>query len=290
MSVPATAVWIGGIACTPDGAVYVQMVDGATSANPTFTGTADFSTADRIKGGVRVILDSGIPLIKASSGSIGNNGALTALTALPFTYASAYIHVPAGAIAAGVPASADWYYVTMSSTQAGTIYNNTLSANLNARGEPTIPATPTAFVTTGPGAFTGSTSEVFPLSAAIPAGAMSVSGQIVVRCEVAQTNNANAKSLRLRMTGTGGTAMATLSLASFAGHRAHIVVQNRGAAAVQYAGGIAPPYSAGGGVVVSAPVQAAIDTSAATTAVLSLEGVTATDNIVVESCVFELVG
>lgn len=37
MSVPATAVYNGGIACTPDGAVYVQHTDGATMANPTFT-------------------------------------------------------------------------------------------------------------------------------------------------------------------------------------------------------------------------------------------------------------
>jgi hypothetical protein len=42
MAVPATAVYIGGLACTPDGAMYVQMVDGATQANPTFTGVAKF--------------------------------------------------------------------------------------------------------------------------------------------------------------------------------------------------------------------------------------------------------
>jgi hypothetical protein len=43
MAVPATAVYRGGFALTPDGALYVQMVDGATSANPTFTGVSKFA-------------------------------------------------------------------------------------------------------------------------------------------------------------------------------------------------------------------------------------------------------
>lgn len=78
MSVPATAVYNGGIATTPDGAVYVQHTDGATQANPTFTGT----------GG------SGYPIILAQSWAAVSGAADTNENTL------ATITVPANAMGA----------------------------------------------------------------------------------------------------------------------------------------------------------------------------------------------
>lgn len=50
---------------------------------------------------------TGIPFIVAPTGTMGNNGAVTMGTALPTTYSGgAWIWYPAGAVAAGTPASA----------------------------------------------------------------------------------------------------------------------------------------------------------------------------------------
>src|SRR6185369_17004034 len=46
-----------------------------------------------------------IPIIIAPTGTMANNGAVTLGTALGTTYANCYLVVPAGAIAAGVPAA-----------------------------------------------------------------------------------------------------------------------------------------------------------------------------------------
>src|ERR1700693_852831 len=95
------------------------------------------------------VIQNAIPMILPSSGTIGNNGALSALTALPTIYANAYLYFPAGAIVAG--SLAGLYYCIMSSTTAGTIYNNTYDTTLGVM--PTIPANPVPFVTPGPGAY-----------------------------------------------------------------------------------------------------------------------------------------
>jgi hypothetical protein len=95
------------------------------------------------------------PMIYIGGGfTINNNGAFTLTTALTRSYLHSYMYFDANRIAAGVPAG--WYYVTMSSTSAGTIFNNVYTS-----GNATIPTTPVPFVTTGAGA--GSN----PLSTAI---------------------------------------------------------------------------------------------------------------------------
>ena len=92
------------------------------------------------------LCQTGIPLILVSSGNIGNNGALTAITTLPATYSQGcYMWFKTNSISAATPAG--WYYVVMTSGTAGTIYNNTYTS-----GVPLQPAVLTAFVTTGPGA------------------------------------------------------------------------------------------------------------------------------------------
>src|ERR1043165_8686523 len=119
-------------------------VDNSTSGRTDCTSTAPVGLST-----------SGIPFIKASSGTMGNNCAISAMTALPRTFSGgAYLWLPAGAIAAGVPAAASWYWFVASSTTAGTCYNSTYTS-----GTPTA-GTLTAFSTTGPGAFTGSASAM----------------------------------------------------------------------------------------------------------------------------------
>src|SRR5579859_1785192 len=96
---------------------------------------------------------NGIPFIVANTGTMGNNGALTLGTALPSTYANAYVYLPANAISAG--SAAGWYFCQFSSTTVGTVFNNTYSS-----GTPQIPAALVSFATTGPGAYTGVTTQI----------------------------------------------------------------------------------------------------------------------------------
>lgn len=99
------------------------------------------------------VVGSGVPFIIANTGTMGNNGALTLGTALPTTYANAYVYLPAGAIVVG--SAAGWYYTQFSSTTVGVVFNNTYAAGTQPVLLPTVSLVP--FVTTGPGAYTGAT-------------------------------------------------------------------------------------------------------------------------------------
>jgi hypothetical protein len=115
---------------------------------------------------------------------MGNNGALSAITAVSTTYAKAYVYLPASAISTG--SAAGWYYAVFSSTTAATIYNDTYTS-----GAPTVPSSPAAFATTGPGAFTQTTGAYIPGPQVVLAGnALSTSGNL--RFEIQETNNNSA--------------------------------------------------------------------------------------------------
>ena len=133
------------------------------------------------------------PMILPSSGTIGNNGALSGLTALHGTYDSCYMYFPENAIAAGV--AAGLYYCAMSSTTAGTIYNNTYTS-----GAPTIPASPTAFSTTGPGAYTQTTgSFITVLSVTVPGNSMGINGGLDSQVALSNNNSAGVKTFQIKL-------------------------------------------------------------------------------------------
>ena len=124
--------------------------------------------------GCVMLFNTAIPVGLPGGGSIGNNGALTLTTALQTTYSSIYLYFPANAISAG--SAAGIYYVVMSSTTAGTIYNNTYTGE-----RPTVPSSPTAFSTTGPGAYTQTVgSDITMYSVTIKGGTMGLDGCISV--------------------------------------------------------------------------------------------------------------
>ena len=217
------------------------------------------------------LLETSIPVILPSSGSIGNNGALSGLTALPSTYASCYMYFPANAIAAGV--SAGLYYVVMSSTTAGTIYNNTYTS-----GTPTIPASPTAFSTTGPGAYTQTTaSDITLISRTVPGNAMGLSGKISAEVQAeTQANNANAKTLKIKFGSTN--LVSTTALTSSLSVQVLGVIRNRGVAnkQVNHPAGSAP-FGAIGAVSTLSSIDTTVDQALTVTAQLA----TATDAIII---------
>jgi hypothetical protein len=244
--------------------------------SPTITGAVTSTGATGIP---TVLSVNGIPFIKPASGTMGNNGAFTNGTALPLTYAGgAWCWFAADQIAAGV--GAGWYWSVWSSTTAATIYNNTYSA-----GQPVV-GTTTAFVTTGPGAITGVTAEVFGPTITIPAASITTNGGLRLDAFTEQTSNANVKTIRFRASGSGGTAFASWVLTSRATGALSMTLMTRGAAARNYA----QSYGFGDNNALSQVVTAGtVDFSASTTGVLSVQGATATDNIVIEAYTMELV-
>jgi hypothetical protein len=171
-------------------------------------------------------VSSGLPLIYAGSGSMANNGALTLTTALTFAYPNAYVYLPTNAISAG--SAAGWYYAVFSSTTVATVYNNTY---VPAAGTiPTIPATPTAFVTVGPGAYVGGSAEIDVFIAGFPGGSMGNNGYLEVHSVSTFTNTASAKLATIRWgAGSGvGSIIANPGLASNTSMNDFRRVWNRG--------------------------------------------------------------
>lgn len=225
-----------------------------------------------------ILARSSIPFISVSSGSMGNNGALTGITALSVTYAQCYLFLPANAISAG--SAAGWYYAQMSSTTAGTVFNNTYTT-----GVPTVPSVPTAFATTGPGAFTGDTTEQ-GVTIPVPANALGPNGVLVSEAYLIHNSNANAKTIRHRYDGAAGTNFFSGNGASATGSKTYSYIRNRSATNSQFGWG--DGFNSASGSYGIVPQYTAIDTSVATNLVLTMQKATATDNIVLESFLLQL--
>lgn len=133
----------------------------------------------------RSLFRSAVPFVVPSSGSMADNGALTVTTALAQVYSRAFVYLPADAIVSG--SAAGWYYAVFSSTTAATVYNNTYTS-----GVPVVPASPTAFVTTGPGAYTQVTTGIQGPAYTLPANTVGLTGKLrfegAVRAAVTATN------------------------------------------------------------------------------------------------------
>ena len=109
----------------------------------------------------------------------------------------------------------------------------------------------------------------------LPANAL-----ITYRVAISQTNNANVKSMRLRLGGIAGTDLwGALSVASQARYQFDGVIQNRNATNSQVA-----HFMFGATSLANAAVAtAAIDTSAPTTLVITAQKATAGDTVTLES-------
>jgi hypothetical protein len=241
-------------------------------ASPTITGTV---TAAQVTGIETVVAKWGVPVILASSGTMGNNGAVSAMTALPATYAGgAWLYLPAGAVAAGVPATAAFRWFVGSSTTAGTVYDSTWDGS----GIPPM-GTATPYVTTGPGAFTGiAAGEIVVATVTIPAGAMGPNGYMDVDFGHQINTAAGNKTPRIRLSGAAGTVLTGAALSTTNYPMGRLKLSNLGLATRQRA--FYDLMAAGG--VFSAVSYANIDTTVATTLVFSLEKATATNHVLFE--------
>jgi hypothetical protein len=216
-----------------------------------------------------ILVKAGIPFISLSSGSVAAGGGISGITALPVAYPRAYCYFPANALAAAI--TAGWYYCTFSTTTAGTAFLDTYTS-----GMPTIPASPTPVVA-GQGAYTGDTGEEFGPTITIPAGAMGANGAVQWQDSITVNNTANAKTCRLRFSGSGGTVVNSQNAISVTGTSSIVEGINNGVATSQTWAHLAGTLAAG-----SPAVYTAVNTANASSVVKSLQKATATDNIVLE--------
>jgi hypothetical protein len=261
----ANAVYREGVAFSPDGAMYVTPTGTASITGGTITKT---NVPDDVFG-------TSIVMVGTPTGTMGNNGAMTMGTANDQIYPHGYYFMPAGSIAAGVPAAAAWYYGTASSTTAVTLFNNSYDPTTGV--PPTVPSSPTAFVTTGPGAFTGDTSEETVFQITIAANSIGPNGELRAEDQATATNSAGTKVVKLKF---GATTYGTQSMTTgvFAG--ALLWVKNAGAAAKQIGyinSHLGNSFAASGGALGTS------DTTTAINFVVTLQRATATDVATIQS-------
>ena len=217
---------------------------------------------------IRVLGQSNIPFVMCSSGTMGNNGALSAITALPTTYPSAYTYFPVNQIAAGV--AAGWYYTVYSSTTAGTVYNNTYTS-----GTPVIPSSPTPFVTTGPGAFTQTTGADIQ-AFAVASLTLGLNDYIQTSSVFSVSNSANNKITRTRF---GSQVLSTGNMLNILSSKIEGITANRGTTSVQFNSRLDSTNSSNNN-------WTTYDTTTAQTYNITVNMATATDYIVIETIRF----
>jgi hypothetical protein len=222
----------------------------------------------------RTLGSSGIPVIVANSGTIATSGTVTLGTALPTTYANAFVYFPASAVSGD--STGGLYYVVFSSTTVGVVYAGKYGVANGVGSVAFQPAVPTGTLTAVTGSnssFTGSTTETTLINVTVPAGSIGNNGQIVVTANWSCNNSAGAKVGTVYL---GGSAIGTASsYTTSTGGSSMNSIRNRGALGVQSTQLI-------GGAAASANVYTAIDTSASVALTITGDTATATDHIVLE--------
>ena len=230
-----------------------------------------------------VLFQTALPFVIPPTGTMGNNGAVTLGTALPAAYPNGYMYFGAGQIvASGAGSAAGWYYFTCSSTTVCTVFNNTYTI-----GQPTVPASPVAFATTGPGAFTGVITEQAAQAFSLPASAVGPNDGLRVSLSVSMTNNADSKTINVKADGIGGTVIYASAITSVAAKTILAWLYSRGVTNVQMVCDSSPNVCSINGAAGSFATTA-LDMTQAHTIGATMVHATATDAIVCEQITIEL--
>lgn len=232
-----------------------------------------------------VVGNQGVPMVMAGSGSFGNNGALTLTNTIALysgtTVTSAFVYFPAGAIAAsGAGSAAGWYYCLFTTGTAATCYNNTYTS-----GTPTIPASPTAFTTTGPGAYVGASSTQTAYSVSIPGNTLGVNGGLRLTVSAAYTNSGNTKTITIAY---GGSTIFQATPTTTQNFATQVGFKNGGSAGLQYVtnNNAAVPLGASG----ASPLNFAVDSTQAQNLTVTLANATpASNNLILTNLTAEVV-
>ena len=166
----------------------------SVSTNSSVSGVLNLTTAQRYGATPYVLPTYGAPVLIPQSGTMAANGAVTFGTAISLDGGAVltdglWAYFPAGAVYAG--SAAGFYWMTMSSTTAGTVYDTMYEPGVTS-GE--RPSSPTAISAAGPGAYTGETATIVAASATLPGGALGLNGSLRVTQAASTNNNANSKT------------------------------------------------------------------------------------------------
>lgn len=234
-------------------------------------------TSPRISGSFSLsALTSNTPSGVAPTGTVGANGAVTLGTALAKTYTGGiFLRFPAGALFSGSAAGS--YWCVMSSTTVGTAFNNTLT------DPPSAPASTTAIVDAGPGAYTGVTGDVTVASFAVPGGFLGPNGSIRMNNENSYNTTAGNKVFKYVF---GGVTLVTIARSSSGGHDSFTTrFRNVGSQAINTTSTASESVAA----TALSHIVTAINTGVSQTFSFSVNIAVATDFAVVESTCLELI-
>lgn len=225
--------------------------------------------------GRRILTMSGIPCALANSGTVATNGTVTLGTALQLTYPQLWLYLPAGAVVGGL---AGWYYAIMSSTTVGQVYTNYQATMTQPLGLGAA-ATLTAAVGSN-SAYTGTTSTIQMGGAVIPAGLLGTNGAVHLNGLWAHNSSAGAKVAAVTF---GGSVVLSVSDTTTLSIDINKRVQNRAAAVQQIR--VAVDTGAAQSV---APTLLTVDTAAEVTAGFTGAVAVATDTMVLENFLIEV--
>lgn len=133
---------------------------------------------------------------------------------------------------------------------------------------------------------TGDTNETALATITIPAGGLGPNGVVRLTVNFSCTNNANTKTACIRFGGIGGTRYLNAPLTNQARLHTPIFIYNRNSEASQIAGSNAGNMT-GYGQSTTSQVTSTVDTTAATTIVITGQLAVGTDTITLESYVLE---
>lgn len=205
---------------------------------------------------------SAVATIIPSSGTSNATGQITHTTALPAQpVGTVRIFLPAGVVTAGSQGTgAGLYSVT---------YSSTTVCQLTGTG-----------IVTANAAYTQVITEQILRTDTIPAGGMGIDGGLLAYSTWSFPNNANNKSIRVRLGGIGGTAHLAISLTTQVSYFDVRKIRNRGSASLQVGASAAGVTL---GASTSAVSTGAIDTSAAQDLVYTGQLAAATDFLILEA-------
>lgn len=121
----------------------------------------------------------------------------------------------------------------------------------------------------------------------VPANAIGANGSIRLRLAFTNTNNANIKTMRVRFSGAAGTIIVSRDMASAGAWDFDLIMANRNATNSQVTRGYG--LNSVGSVGVPTIAASAIDTTAATTLVVTIQKATAGDTVTLEGYTAELI-
>lgn len=175
--------------------------------------------------------------------------------------------------------------------RVGDHWYNTTSGNVfvcvdNTTGAAKWRHIPRVLASGAPGtAHTGTVNETGLVTVDIPANALGANGRLRVSQLWSMTNNANNKTFRIRWSTISGTAFAAVVNASVIGWKDTREIANRGATNSQAA---QLASTAGANTLGGTPTTGTIDTTAATTLLLTAQLANSGDSMTLESYSVEL--